>query len=187
MSGGRILETCQAEVKGKGLTDLQAQLPTIPVTWWVNFLLFTPSPVLVIRWTQAMMRVTEQDLQNYRVRTLWLLQCLTARPHLCETWPPNALKNVTLWVTWSPLGTPCCRGGEGSLCLERCQYTPPWEIGWGQEGLFKTQKSTTQPSQPHLEAFLSRRICMQISESVCRLSLQRVLEPWHERKSRETG
>lgn len=89
------------------------------VTWWVNFLPFTPSPALVIRGTQAMMRVTKQDLQSYCVRTLWLLQPLTACPLLSEPWPPNAPKNITLWVTWSPLGTPCCRGDEGSLCVER--------------------------------------------------------------------
>lgn len=84
---------------------------------------------------------------------------------------------------------PCFRGGRGHWhqgCLQVPHHSEEQKEA-KLPGLSVPCTSTTQASQAHLEAFwLSRRICMQISDSVRQFSLQRVLEPCHGRKSRET-
>lgn len=181
---GRILETWRVDAKGKGLTDSWAHVPTIIESDPVGKHL----PFTHDHWMNS--SHDESHWTGSAYPPPWCptlpstVPCCSA--HHSETWPPTTPENAVPRVTWSPLRTPCCRGGEGWF----------WPKGHStirneaetRKGLSKAQKSTTPPSQPHLEAFLlSRRICMQISQSVCLFSLQKVLKPWHERKSRETG
>lgn len=180
---GEDLETWQVEAKGKDLVGLWAHLPAIAVTQQSD-------PVrkrLPLRHSHWM-NLSHDDSH-------WTGFANPSYLHTLPSTVPTTLnldlqvlqrmETVTLQVTWS-LWEALTADEVRGCSVQR--VTPPWGMRLRPGGPFKAQKSTTQPSLPHLEAFLlSRRICMQISQSVCRFSLQRVLEPWHERKSRETG
>ena len=139
------------------------------MTWQVYVLPITLSPSLVLdklkpgwkTWTRI-----------YRVHTLRPLLSLVPHPLLwvltskCKRTSPSG-SHGHFRVTWSFPGIPHCRGGEG-LLFWRTDHGYLSTVGneaKTRKGLSKVQKSTTQSSQPHLEAFLlSRRICMQISD-----------------------
>ena len=139
---------------------------TFQSCWWHGRYMSSPLPWVHL-WSWINSSQDERHGPEFIGFTHSALCCPLFPTPFCEFWPPSAPENITFRVTWSFPGIPHCRGGEG-LLFWRTDHGYLSTVGneaKTRKGLSKVQKSTTQSSQPHLEAFLlSRRICMQISD-----------------------